>query len=71
MVFICLLRFSYGNHCAAYAPVCLIDRSPLLLFHARRALTFDETVSVSGWTEREILRSLLQYISSYNLIIEA
>lgn len=69
MVFICLLRFSYGNHCTAHAPVCLIDCSPLLVFHARRALTFDE--AVSGWAEREILRSLLKYISSYNLIIEA
>lgn len=69
MVFICLLRLSYGNHCTAYAPAGLIDCSLLLVFCALRVLTFDEAVSVLGWAEREILRSLLQYISSYNLVI--
>lgn len=69
MVFICLHRLSYGNHCTVYAPVCLIDCSLLLVFCALRVLTFDEAVSVSWWAERDILKSLLQYISSYNLII--
>lgn len=69
MVFICLLRLNYGNHYIVYTPACLIDRSLLLAFWALTVLMFDEALSVLGWAEREILRSLLQHISSYNLII--
>ncbi|KAJ7401466.1 hypothetical protein BTVI_95674 [Pitangus sulphuratus] len=47
---------SYGNHCTAYAPVCLIDCSLLLLFCARGDLTFDEVEVQSGL--REIFRGL-------------